>query len=100
MAYVLSLDEGTSSARAALYDHSGRCLAMEAFPFACQYPNPGWVEQDAEEIWRTQLKATKATIARAGIAAREIDSIGITNQRETTLVWDRSTGRPAIASVR
>ena len=94
MAYVLSLDEGTSSARAALYDHSGRCLAMEAFPFACQYPNPGWVEQDAEEIWRTQLKATKATIARAGIAAREIDSIGITNQRETTLVWDRSTGAP------
>jgi glycerol kinase len=94
MPFVLSLDEGTSSARAALYDHSGCRVAMETRPIPCQYPNPGWVEQDAEEIWRSQLDAAKAAIARAGADPAAIDSIGITNQRETTVVWDRDSGLP------
>jgi glycerol kinase len=94
MPFVLSLDEGTSSARAALYDRTGTCVAMESVPIQCRYPQLGWVEQDAEEIWRSQLAAARSTIARAGIDAAEIDSIGITNQRETTVVWDRATGVP------
>jgi glycerol kinase len=94
MPFVLSLDEGTSSARAALYDRTGSRVAMEAIPIECVYPQPGWVEQDAEEIWRSQLAAARAVIAKAGIDAAQIDSIGITNQRETTLVWDRRTGSP------
>jgi glycerol kinase len=94
MPFVLSLDEGTSSARAAIYDRTGSRLAMEAVPIACRYPQPGWVEQDAEEIWRSQLSAARATLAQAGISAADIGSIGITNQRETTVVWDRRTGAP------
>ena len=67
---------------------------MESDPIHCRYPQPGWVEQDAEEIWRSQLASAKATIAKAGIDAKEIHAIGITNQRETTVVWDRRTGAP------
>ncbi len=95
MPFVLSLDEGTSSARAALYDRTGARIAMESVPIDCRYPQPGWVEQDAEEIWRSQLSAARSTIEKARIDAGEIDSVGITNQRETTVVWDRRTGIPA-----
>ena len=94
MSLVVALDEGTSSARAALYDRAGARVAMEAVPILCRYPQLGWVEQDAEEIWRSQLTAAQSTIAQAGIHAGEINSIGITNQRETTVVWDRNTGTP------
>ena len=95
MSFVLSLDEGTSSARAALYDRTGARVAMEAVPIHCQYPQLGWVEQDALEIWRSQLSAAKSTLQAGGsVDAGQIDSIGITNQRETTVVWDRRTGTP------
>jgi glycerol kinase len=94
MPFVLSLDEGTSSARAALYDETGSRIAMESVPIDCRYPQPGWVEQDAGEIWRAQLSAAQATLSRAAIDVSQIDSIGITNQRETTVVWDRRTGAP------
>ncbi len=99
MAYILSLDEGTTSARAALYDSQGRRIAMESRAIACRYPKPGWVEQDPEDIWRAQLEAAHAVLASARVPAGEIAGIGITNQRETTLVWDRRTGEavgPAI----
>lgn len=94
MRYILSLDEGTTSARAALYDQEGRRLAMAAVPVPCRYPRSGWVEQDAEQIWSGQLDAMRRTIAEIGAQPADIAAIGITNQRETTIVWDRHTGVP------
>ncbi len=92
MPFVLSLDEGTTSARAALYDGQGRCVAIEAEPVECRYPHAGWVEQEADEIWNAQLAAARRLLDRAGIAAAGIAALGIANQRETTVVWDRATG--------
>jgi glycerol kinase len=94
MSFVLSLDEGTTSARAALYDREGRRIGMEAIPFASAYPHTGWVEQDAGEIWRSQLAAGRRLISQSRVAPGDISAIGITNQRETTVVWDRKTGEP------
>ncbi len=91
MPYILALDEGTTSARAALYDERGNRLSIRAVPFQAHYPHPGWVEQDAEDIWQAQLEAARAVMA----GAREpVSAIGITNQRETVVVWDRNTGKP------
>lgn len=98
-AYILALDEGTSSARAALYDRDGRRVAMETEQFATTYPQPGWVEQDASEIWVAQREAARAVIAKAGIAPGEIAALGITNQRETAVVWDRQTGEPVAPAI-
>jgi glycerol kinase len=97
--FLLSLDEGTTSARSALYDEQGRRFALESAPIECRYPQPGWVEQDADEIWRSQLDATRRTIAQAAGGPRSITALGITNQRETTIVWDRKTGRPIAPSI-
>ncbi len=94
MPFVLSLDEGTSSARAALYDRTGTRVGLAAIPIHCRYPQPGWVEQDALDIFSAQLAAAKSAMAQAAITAARIDSIGITNQRETVVVWDRATGTP------
>jgi glycerol kinase len=99
MPCVLSLDEGTTSARAALYDEQGRRLAMESAAFDCRYPQPGWVEQDADEIWNSQLYAARLLLDRAGVPASQIVAAGITNQRETTIVWDRATGRPIAPAI-
>ena len=94
MPCVLSLDEGTTSARAALYDEQGRNVAMQTAPFDCRYPQDGWVEQDADEIWNAQLYAARLLLDRSGVPAAQIVAAGIANQRETTIVWERSTGRP------
>jgi glycerol kinase len=99
MAFILSLDEGTTSARAVLYDEAGRAVSMESSPIACYYPQPGWVEQDALAIWRAQVDATRRTIERAAVAARDIVACGIANQRETTIVWDRKTGEPIAPAI-
>lgn len=99
MRYVLSLDEGTTSARAALYDQQGRRVAMEQNPFESRFPHPGWVEQDPEEIWRAQLDAARRVIANFRILPQDIAAIGITNQRETTVVWDRKTGAPVAPAI-
>jgi len=99
MPFVLSLDEGTTSARAALYDAQGRNIGMESAPVECRYPQPGWVEQDAGEIWNAQLYAARLLLDRTGVPASEIAAIGITNQRETTLVWERATGRPVAPAI-
>jgi glycerol kinase len=96
---VLSLDEGTTSARAVLYNNRGERIAMHSVPFASVFPHPGWVEQDALEIWRAQMEAAKAVVELAGIAASDIAACGITNQRETTVVWDRITGRPVAPAI-
>ena len=99
VAYILALDEGTTSARAALYDEQGRRVAMESRPIECRYPNAGWVEQDAIGIWRAQVEAARDTLARAAVPAASIAGIGITNQRETTIVWDRRTGEPIAPAI-
>src|SRR5712692_2268188 len=99
MAFILSLDEGTTSARAALYDQAGRVVSMEAVPITCVYPHPGWVEQDALEIWRSQMDAVSRLIEKTGIDSRDIMAAGITNQRETTIVWDRTTGQPVAPAI-
>ena len=97
--HILSLDEGTTSARAIVFDRQARALAMDAAPIECRYPQPGWVEQDAEQIWRAQLEAARAALARSGVAPSGVAAIGITNQRETTIVWDRRTGEPVAPAI-
>ncbi len=99
MPFVLSLDEGTTSARTALYDEQGRNIGMESAPITCIYPQDGWVEQDALEIWSAQIESARRLLERMRIAATEIAAIGITNQRETTVVWDRRTGEPVSPAI-
>jgi len=99
MRYILALDEGTTSARAALYDPEGRRVAMESAPIHCHYPNPGWVEQDPLQIWEAQMDAVRRTLSAAGIPASAVGAVGVTNQRETTVVWDRETGEPVAPAI-
>ncbi|MBX5476798.1 MAG: glycerol kinase GlpK [Clostridia bacterium] len=92
--YVLALDQGTTSSRAIVFDRSGSVVSVGQKEFRQIYPKPGWVEHDPAEIWESQLAVAKEAIAKAGITAADIAAIGITNQRETTIVWDRNTGKP------
>lgn len=92
MSYILALDQGTSSSRALLFDQSACVVALRQSEFQQHYPQPGWVEHDAEEIWQCQLEMAKAAIKSA--TPGEIQGLGITNQRETTVIWDRKTGKP------
>jgi glycerol kinase len=94
MKHILALDQGTTSSRAIVFDHSGNVVASAQKEFRQIFPQPGWVEHDANEIWATQLTTAKDAVAQAGLTARDVAAIGITNQRETTLVWDRATGAP------
>ncbi|MBE2212622.1 MAG: glycerol kinase GlpK [Opitutaceae bacterium] len=91
---VLALDQGTTSSRAILFDHDGRTLAVARREFTQHYPKSGWVEHDPDEIWSSQISVAAEAMARAGLAPADLAGIGITNQRETTLLWDRRTGRP------
>ncbi|HET9208545.1 MAG TPA: glycerol kinase GlpK [Burkholderiaceae bacterium] len=92
--HLLALDQGTSSSRAIVFHASGRIVAMAQREFRQIYPQPGWVEHDANEIWDTQLAVAREALTKAGLKAGDIASIGITNQRETTLLWNRKTGAP------
>ena len=92
--HILALDQGTSSSRSIVFDGQGRVVAMAQREFRQIYPQPGWVEHDPEEIWATQLATAHEALAKAGLTATDIAAIGITNQRETTLVWNRRTGQP------
>jgi glycerol kinase len=94
MRYVLALDQGTTSSRAILFDRSGAIVAQARREFPQIYPKPGWVEHDPREIWESQIGAARDVLASAGVADGELAAIGITNQRETTIVWDRETGEP------
>jgi glycerol kinase len=94
MPYILSLDEGTTSARAILFDHDGGIRAVAQKEFAQLYPKPGWVEHDANEIWTGQISVAVEALSRAGITYKDVAAVGITNQRETAVVWDRETGQP------
>ena len=94
MTYLLALDQGTSSSRSIVFDEVGRIVAKAQCEFTQIFPQPGWVEHDAMEIWAAQLATAREALASAGLNAADIRAIGITNQRETTLVWDRQSGLP------
>jgi glycerol kinase len=94
MKYILALDQGTTSSRALLFNSRGAMAGMAQREFRQIYPQPGWVEHDPEEIWRSQLTCARRVLRAAGAAPRDVAAIGIANQRETTLIWDRTTGQP------
>lgn len=94
MTYLLALDQGTSSSRSIIFDAEGRLVAQAQQELPQIYPRTGWVEHDPEEIWRTQLATARNVLANAGLQAHQIRAVGITNQRESTVVWNRKTGRP------
>jgi len=99
MKYILALDQGTTSSRAIVFDHDANMIASEQFEFEQIFPQPGWVEHDPKVILDTQFRAAKGAIAKAGIAAGDISAIGITNQRETAVVWDKNTGEPVYNAI-
>jgi glycerol kinase len=92
--YILALDQGTTSSRAILFDHDGNIVTTAQKEFTQLYPQPGWVEHDAEEIWSTQFSVMAEVYAKQSISTSQIAAIGITNQRETTVVWERASGKP------
>ena len=94
MKYILALDQGTTSSRAIVFNRAGRVKAVAQKEFPQIFPKPGWVEHDAEAIWKTQLATARAALKKAKLTGANIAAIGITNQRETTLVWDAKTGKP------
>ncbi len=94
MKYIMALDQGTTSSRCILFDKSGNICSVVNKEFKQIYPQPGWVEHDATEIWDTTLEVARAAMAKLNVSAADIAAIGITNQRETTVVWDKETGEP------
>ena len=99
MSYIMSLDQGTTSSRCILFDHAGNVCATAQREFRQIFPQPGWVEHDATEIWRTTLEVTKNAMGKLGVEAKDIAAIGITNQRETTVIWDKQTGEPVCNAI-
>ncbi|MCU0775910.1 MAG: glycerol kinase GlpK [Ideonella sp.] len=97
--HLLALDQGTSSSRSIVFDVEGRVVAMAQREFAQHYPQPGWVEHDPMEIWASQLATAREALARAGLAAADVAALGITNQRETTVLWERAGGRPLARAI-
>src|SRR5262245_45167981 len=94
MKFILALDQGTTSSRAIIFDHAGSIRAVAQQEFRQMFPQPGWVEHDPTEIWASQKGVAVEALAKAGLTAADIAAIGITNQRETTVVWNRKTGQP------
>src|SRR5262245_51972822 len=94
MAFILALDQGTTSSRALLFDQTGTLRASAQKEFRQILPQPGWVEHDPLEIWNSQLQVAKEALARSGLKPADIAAIGIANQRETTIIWDRRSGEP------
>jgi len=97
--FILALDQGTTSSRAIVFDHSGLPVATSQKEFTQIYPKPGWVEHNPEEIWSSQIGVATEIMAKAGLKSTNIGGIGITNQRETTVVWDRITGKPVYNAI-
>lgn len=92
--YILALDQGTTSSRAILFNEAAQTVGLAQLPFHQHYPQPGFVEHDAKEIWQTQLQAMHDCLRQAGVRPEQVAAVGITNQRETTVIWDRTTGEP------
>ena len=99
MPHVLALDQGTTSSRAIIFDRHGRARATAQQEFPQHYPQPGWVEHDPRDLWTTTRRTALQAVKKAGLAGRDIAAIGLTNQRETTLLWERRTGRPLHAAI-
>ena len=99
MKYIMALDQGTTSSRCILFDHSGRICSVAQKEFTQYYPQPGWVEHDAQEIWDTTLEVARIAMLKIKANAAQIAGIGITNQRETTIVWDKNTGEPVYNAI-
>ena len=97
--YVIAMDQGTTSSRAILFDRQGEILSMVQREFKQIFPKPGWVEHDPMEIWSTQMGVTMEAIQKIDARTEEIAAIGITNQRETTVIWDAATGRPVYNAI-
>src|SRR5207302_10700017 len=93
--FVLAIGQGTTSTRAAIYDAAGRSLGSAAQEITQHYPRPGWVEHDADEIWQSVAGVVPRALETAGVQAAALAAIGLTNQRETSVLWDRQTGKPA-----
>ncbi len=97
--YVMALDAGTTSNRCILFDEKGRIVSSAQKEFTQYFPKPGWVEHDANEIWSTQLGVAVEAMSKIGVKAEDIKAIGIANQRETTIVWDKNTGEPVCPAI-
>ena len=97
--YILSLDQGTTSSRAIVFDKQGSIISLAQKEFTQYFPKPGWVEHDPNEIWSTQVGVAAEAISKESLSANNIAAIGITNQRETLVVWDRKTGKPVYNAI-
>src|SRR5690606_26602540 len=94
MSYILALDQGTTSSRAILFDRDGSIVGVAQREFTQHFPEPGWVEHDPLEIWSSQISVAAEVLSRGRVRPADVAAVGITNQRETTLIWDRRTGQP------
>src|SRR5688500_1013872 len=99
MKHILALDQGTTSSRAIVFNQAGDAVSVAQKEFTQHFPQPGWVEHDPEEIWSTQLEVALAALKSANLATSDVAAIGITNQRETTVIWDRKTGAPVSRAI-
>ena len=99
MSFILSIDQGTTSTRAVVYDETGKSRGSAQQEFTQHFPKPGWVEHDAEEIWQTVVSVVPKAIQAAGIAPRDLAGIGLTNQRETVVIWERATSKPVARAI-
>jgi len=97
--YVMALDQGTTSSRAIIFDENGTIKGVTNREFTQIYPKPGWVEHDPMEIWGSQIGVAKEVLEKSGLSPSDIAAIGITNQRETTIVWDKNTGKPVYNAI-
>ena len=97
--YLLALDQGTTSSRAILFDQEQNIVQISQKEFSQMYPQPGWVEQDPMEIYSSQYSVMVEAVAQSGVDVKDIAAIGITNQRETTILWDKTTGRPVCNAI-
>ena len=97
--YLMALDQGTTSSRCIIFDDDEKIVAVAQQEFPNYFPAPGWVEHDPREIWNSQLTVMRQAISKAGLSASDIAAIGITNQRETTMIWDRRTGEPVYNAI-
>src|SRR3990167_9561939 len=99
MTYLLALDQGTSSSRSIVFDRAGRVVSMAQREFRQIYPQPGWVEHDPRDLWQTQLETAREALQQAKLRADQTQAVGITNQREPTVVWNRQTGEPVYNAI-
>ena len=97
--FIMSLDQGTTSSRAIIFNRHGETISVAQKPFTQYFPTPGWVEHDAKEIWGSQIAVLTEALAKSGLEAKDLAAIGVTNQRETTIVWDRATGEPVCNAI-